>query len=115
MDDPLGALDVVEQVAQALHEAAPGGITVLAVDDLVADVERTQLLEDLAVAVHRLRLELLPRGLLDLASAAAPRRLAAGLGPQLLGLVRDLIALAQHPLGGADRVRARALQLDFLL
>jgi len=28
MDDPLGPLDVVEQVAQALNEAAPGGITV---------------------------------------------------------------------------------------
>src|SRR5207248_4781455 len=116
MDDPLGPLDVVEQVAQALHEAAPGGITVLAVDDLVADVERAQLLEDLAVAVHRLRLELLPRRLLDLALDRAARRLAtAGLGLRLPRLVHQLVPLAQQAVDAAEGVDHGAGQLDFLL
>src|SRR4030095_677803 len=37
-DDTLGALDVVEQIAQALHEAATLEVRVFAVDDLIADV-----------------------------------------------------------------------------
>src|SRR5206468_4192964 len=77
---------------------------------------RAQLLEDLAVAVHRLRLELLPRRILDLALRLAPRRLAAaGLGLELPGLVRDLVPVAQHALDGAERVHDRAGQLDLLL
>jgi hypothetical protein len=106
VDDPLGPLDVVEQVTQALDEAASRRIAVLAVDDLIADVERAQLLEDLAVAVHDLRLELLPRGFLHFALRLAARRLAAAtaLCLELARLVRDEVALAEHPLDGAERV-----------
>src|SRR5437879_4963609 len=65
-DHVLGALDVVEQVAQALHEAATAQIRILAIDDLVADVERAEPLEHLHLALLRLRLEPLPRRLLAL-------------------------------------------------
>src|SRR5262245_40621087 len=106
----LGALDVVEQIAQTLHQAAAAQLGVLAVDDLVADVERTQLLEHLGLALLRLRLDALPRRLFALLRLAAAR----GLALELAGLGHELVTLAQqpvdHPEGGDDHAR----QLGFL-
>src|SRR5262245_51996055 len=98
----LGALDVVEQVAQTLHQAAAAHLGVLAVDDLVADVERAELLEHLGLALLRLRLDALPRRLFALLRLAAAR----GLALELAGLGHELVTLAQqpvdHPEGGDD-------------
>src|SRR5207247_10880175 len=47
LDHTLGALDVVEEVAEPLHEPAAAGVSVLAVADLVAVVELAAVVEHL--------------------------------------------------------------------
>src|SRR5256886_14492322 len=66
LDHTLGALDVVEEVAEPLHEPAAAGVSVLAVDDLVADVELAEVVEHLLLVPVGLDLEAPPRGLLAL-------------------------------------------------
>src|SRR5262245_4754401 len=106
----LGPLDVVEQVAQPLHQAAAAQLGILAVDDLVADVERPELLEHLGLALLGLRLEALPRRLLALLGLAPADRLA----PELLGLDDQLVALAEQPVDHRERGDDHARQLRFL-
>ena len=110
-DHVLGALDVVEQVAQALHEAATAQIRILAVDDLVADVERAEPLEHLHLALLRLRLEPLPRRLLALLGPPPAGRLE----PQLPGLGDELVALAEEPVDHGECRDDLAGQVRLLL
>src|SRR5205807_6585546 len=92
-DHALGALDVVEQVTQALHQAAAVELGVLAVDDLVADVERAKLLEHARLTLLRLRLESLPCRLLGALLGAPPaRRLLA----ERARLADQLVPLAEQ-------------------
>src|SRR6266545_4469375 len=114
LDDALGALDVVEQVAQPLHQPAPRRIAVLAVDDLVADVQRAQTLQDLLLPLLGLTLQPLPGRLLDLAARPAPA-LAGRRRSQLADLVEKLVALAQEPIDAAERVHDLAGERDLLL
>src|SRR5204862_125593 len=111
VDDALGPLDVVEQVAQALDEPTAAGVEVFAVDDLVADVELAEVVEDFFLVPVRLGLEPLPRGLLALLRLLAPARLEA----ELPGLREELVPVAEEPVhrgeGGDDLAR----QLGFLL
>src|SRR5438132_8548057 len=97
-DHALGALDVVEEVAQPLDEAAAAGIPVLAVDDLVADVELAEVVEHLFLEPVRLGVEPPPRGLLALLRLLP----AAGLEPELLGLGDETVAVAQEPVHRAE-------------
>ena len=114
LDHPLGALDVVEQVAQALHQAAAAGSGVLAVDDLVADVQRAQLLEHLAAgAAAPGASNCFQAGSLPLPSCG--RRRPDALSRELARLLEELVALAQQPVdageGGDDLPRERGLLL----
>src|SRR2546422_5073012 len=93
LDHLLGAFDVVEEVAQPLDEAAAAGLPVLAVDDLVADVELAEVVEHLLLVLVRLGLQPPPRGHLALLRLLP----AAGLEPELLGLGDDLVAVAEEP------------------
>src|SRR5437870_565034 len=110
-DDALGALDVVEQIAQALHEAPTRELRVLAVDDLVADVERAELVEHPGLTLLRLHLEPLPRRLLVLARPPPPGRLQ----PELPGLDDELVPLAEQPVDHRERGVDLAGQVRFLL
>src|SRR5205807_8841242 len=98
---------------QALHQAAAGGIAVLAVDDLVADVQRAQLLEHLLLALVGLALDALPGRFLDLAAELAPR-FAGRLRAQLAHLVEELVALALQLVDLASGVDDRAADLGYL-
>src|SRR5215470_2555304 len=109
-DHALGPLDVVEQVAQPLHEAAAAQLGILAVDDLVADVERAELLEHFGLALLGLRLEALPRRVLALLGLAPAGRLA----PELPSLRDQLVALAQQTVDHRERSDDHACQLRFL-
>src|SRR5216117_3789354 len=79
LDHALGAVDVVEEIAQPLDEPAADGVAVLAIDDLVADVELAEVVEHLLLILVRLGLEPLPCGLLALLRLLP----AAGLEPEL--------------------------------
>ena len=111
-DHALGALDVVEQVAQPLHQAAAAELRILAIDDLVADVQRAELLEHARLTLQRLTLEPLPRRLLG-----ALLRLAPGgrLAPELAGLGDQLVPLAEQPVDHRERRDDHARQIGFLL
>src|SRR6267142_833354 len=90
------------------------GIAVRAVDDLVADVQRAQLLEHLLLALLGLELDLAPRRVLGLAV-----RLALGLGTrlglELARLVHELVALAQELVHVAEGVDHHAGERGLLL
>src|SRR6185436_15973514 len=109
-DDALGALDVVEQIAQALHEAATLEVRVFAVDDLIADVERAKLLEHARLPLLGLRLQPLPRRILALARLAPARGLLA----ELPGLVEELVALAEQPVDHRERRGDLPREVGFL-
>src|SRR2546427_3030502 len=111
-DHALGALDVVEQVTQALHQATASELGVLAVDDLVADVERAELFEHARLALLGLRLEPLPGRLLGALLRAPPaRRLHA----QLARLGDQLVPLTEQPIDHRERRDDHARQVRFLL
>src|SRR2546428_4432851 len=110
-DHALGALDVVEQIAQALHEAPTPEVRVLPVDDLVADVERAELLEHPRLALLRLRLESLPRRLLALPRSPPARRLQ----PELTSVDDELVALAEQPVNRRERRGDLAGEIGLLL
>src|SRR5438552_329670 len=110
LDHLLGAFDVVEEVAQPLDEAAAAGLPVLAVDDLVADVELAEVVEHLLLVLVRLGLQPPPRGLLALLRLLP----AAGLEPELLGLGDELVAVAAEPVhraAGRDHLAPELLLL----
>src|SRR6059036_68068 len=98
LDHTLGALDVVEEVAEPLHEPAAAGVSVLAVDDLVADVELAEVVEHLLLVPVGLDLEAPPRGLLALLRLLP----ATGLEPEFLGLGDEPIAVAEEPIHRAE-------------
>src|SRR6266542_1975845 len=114
-DDPLGALDVVHEVAQALDQPTPREVVILPVDDLVADLELAQLLEDLGLARPGLAFDALPLRLLD------PRLglLAAGFGRrlrlELAHVLDEAVPLAEEPIDRAEGVDHLARQLRLLL
>src|SRR5438034_7454383 len=111
LDHLLGAFDVVEEVAQPLDEAAAAGLPVLAVDDLVADVELAEVVEHLLLVLVRLGLQPPPRGLLALLRLLP----AAGLEPELLGLGDELVAVAEEPVHRAEGRDHLAPELLLLL
>src|SRR5207244_12066687 len=94
LDHTLGPLDVVEEVAEPLHEPAAAGVSVLAVDDLVADVELAEVVEHLLLVPVGLDLEAPPRGLLALLRLLP----ATGLEPEFLGLGDEPIPVPEEPL-----------------
>src|SRR5713101_5132104 len=111
LDHLLGAFDVVEEVAQPLDEPAAAGLPVLAVDDLVADVELAEVVEHLLLVLVRLGLQPPPRGLLALLRLLP----AAGLEPELLGLGDELVAVAEEPVHRAEGRDHLAPELLLLL
>ena len=91
--------------------AAAAELRILAIDDLVADVQRAELLEHLGLTLQRLTLEPLPRRLLG-----ALLRLAPGgrLAPELAGLGDQLVPLAEQPVDHRERRDDHARQIGFL-
>src|SRR5262249_5390848 len=83
---------------------------ILAVDDLVADVERAELLEHLGLALLGLRLEALPRRVLALFGLAPAGRLA----PELPHLGDQLVAFTEQAVDHRERRNDHARELRFL-
>src|SRR5438552_4700016 len=99
LDHALGALDVLDEPAQALHEAASQDVDIFAVDDLIADVEVAQLVDDLAGELLRARFELFPRRLFALGRLLPAARLRA----ELFRLADELVAVAQDAIDVRER------------